>query len=149
MGMTGRMREKMYKMRKYRASTIVEMAYLMPVVLMVWMLVIFALFYYHDKNILSGAAYETAVVGSELAHEEEVQEGRVIQYFQGRIKGKMLFFRGAYVEVQSSDDRIQIKASASAKGLRVSVERSAAVTEPEEEIRKKKAIMERIGGDAK
>lgn len=149
MGMTGWMREKMYKMRKYRASTIVEMAYLMPVVLMVWMLVIFALFYYHDKNILSGAAYETAVVGSELAHEEEeVQEGRVIQYFQGRIKGKMLFFRGASVEVQSSDDRIQIKASASAKGLRVSVERSAAVTEPEEEIRKKKAIMERIGGDA-
>lgn len=60
----------------------------------------------------------------------------------------MLFFGGASVEVQSSDDCIQIKASASAKGLRVSVERSAAVTEPEEEIRKKKAIMERIGGDA-
>ena len=47
-----------------KGSTVVEMSYLAPVVLLVWMAVIFGLFYYHDKGILTGAAYETAVVTS-------------------------------------------------------------------------------------
>ena len=31
---------------------------------------IYAFFYYHDKNIIAGAAYETAVVGSNKAREK-------------------------------------------------------------------------------
>ena len=48
----------------------------MPVVLLCWMAVIFALFYYHDKNIIGGAAYETAIVGSEeWRWQKEIEDG--------------------------------------------------------------------------
>lgn len=126
-----------------QASTVVEMAYLMPVVLMVWMLVIFILFYYHDKNILSGAAYETAVVGSELIHEEgELKEERATIYFQERIEGKLLFFGSASSEISVDEESIQVRGKASSKGLSLAVEKSAAVTEPEKKIRKKRAILD-------
>ncbi|MCI8639787.1 MAG: pilus assembly protein [Coprococcus sp.] len=133
----------MVRRKQCQASTVVEMAYLMPVVLLVWMLVIFILFYYHDKNILSGAAYETAVVGSELIHEEgELKEDRTARYFQERIDGKMLFFGSTFSEISADEESIHVRCWASSKGLRLTVEKSAAVTEPERKIRKKRAILD-------
>lgn len=45
----------------------VEMSFLMPIIMLLVMSSIYAFFYYHDKNIIAGAAYETAVVGSNKA----------------------------------------------------------------------------------
>lgn len=126
-------------------STVVEMAYLMPVVLLTWMLIIFALFYYHDKNILAGAAYETAVVGSELMHEEkEPPTEKIESYFQNRINNKMLFFRDADVEVVTDKEEMIVRARASAKGLTVKIEKKAAVTVPEKKIRKIRKLKRKI-----
>lgn len=48
----------------------VEMSFLMPIIMLLVMSSIYAFFYYHDKNIIAGAAYETAVVGSNKAREK-------------------------------------------------------------------------------
>lgn len=50
----------------------VEMSFLMPIIMLLVMSSIYAFFYYHDKNIIAGAAYETAVVGSNKARENRV-----------------------------------------------------------------------------
>ena len=47
-----------------KGSLTVEMSFLMPMILFLIMGCILAAFYYHDKLILTGAAYETAVAGS-------------------------------------------------------------------------------------
>ena len=52
-------------------SITVEMSFLMPMILFLILSCILAVFYYHDKNIISGVAYETAVVGSTKARERE------------------------------------------------------------------------------
>ena len=44
--------------KRARGSMTVEMSFLMPMILFLIMGCILAVFYYHDKNILSGAAYE-------------------------------------------------------------------------------------------
>ena len=81
-------------MVKLKGSTVVEMAYLMPVVLLCWMAVIFALFYYHDKNIIGGAAYETAIVGSEeWRWKKEIEDGTYL------------------IQAQDTTVKIQIKTS--------------------------------------
>ena len=49
----------------------VEMSFLMPMILFLIMGCILAVFYYHDKNILGAAAYETAVVGRTKAREND------------------------------------------------------------------------------
>ena len=128
-----------------KGSTVVEMSYLAPVVLLVWMAVIFGLFYYHDKGILTGAAYETAVVTSELWNADpEEKQSRAETYFAQRIHGKTLFFGGVEMECIVDNDKITIKANARKKNLSVKVEESAAVTKPEETIRNLKVIKERI-----
>ena len=52
-------------------SLTVEMSLLMPLILLLLMSSILAVFYFHDKNILAGAAYETAAVAGTRAREEE------------------------------------------------------------------------------
>ena len=50
-------------MKRYelQGSITVEMSFLVPMILFLIMSCILAVFYYHDKNILSGAAYEIEV----------------------------------------------------------------------------------------
>ena len=44
-------------------SSVVEMAYIMPLFLGLFVILIHAVFYYHDKAVINGAAAETAVLG--------------------------------------------------------------------------------------
>lgn len=58
--------------------------------------IILILFYYHDKNILTGAAYETAAVAARKnSMEPPFQEEDIEKLLKERISGKMIFFRGA------------------------------------------------------
>ena len=123
-------------MVKLKGSVVVEAAYLFPIIMIVWMLILFALFYYHDKNILCGAAYEAAVVGSELRREGELPQGKINQYFNERISGKLIFFPSASVTIEESKESIKVSARSSARGMSLTVVKSAAVTEPEKVIRK-------------
>ena len=47
----------MYIQRALKGSMTVEMSFLMPIILLLLMNSILAAFYFHDKNILAGAAY--------------------------------------------------------------------------------------------
>ena len=55
---------------------IVEMSFLTPIIMLLVMSSIYAFFYYHDKNIIAGAAYETAIVGSNKAREKSGSQTR-------------------------------------------------------------------------
>ena len=59
------------KQRWLKGSFTVEMAFLMPMILFLIMGCIRISFYYHDKNIIAGAAYETAVTGSTKVREKD------------------------------------------------------------------------------
>lgn len=123
--------------RSLKASFTVEMSVIVPLALFLVMAAVLVIFYYHDKNILSAAAYETAVAGSTKAREKDgADAGELEALFAERIHGKCILFAGADVGVFVSDDEITVKVSASRRGMRLMVEQRAAVTEPEKEIRK-------------
>lgn len=42
-------------------STVVEMSYIMPLILLMFVLIIHTVFYFYDRAVLNGAAAETAV----------------------------------------------------------------------------------------
>ena len=140
-------------MVKLKGSTVVEMAYLMPVVLLCWMAVIFALFYYHDKNIIGGAAYETAIVGSEeWRWKKEIEDGTYLIQAQDttvkiQIKTSGLHYDTVSVETAVVKDEFEVTAGAQKRKMRVSVKRSAALTVPEEKIRRKKVLQEIVERD--
>lgn len=71
--------------KNQNGSFTIEASFVVPIILMVFMASVYIIFYFHDKNILSGAAYETAVVGSERkSYKKEELEA----YFRRNRKGK-------------------------------------------------------------
>lgn len=130
-------------MKKYRVqgSMTVEMSLLMPMILFLIMECILAVFYFHDKNILSGAAYETAVVGSTKVREKDgVKKEELETLFYQRVKGKCILFAHPQVSVKIENDEIKVTAVGSRKYMKASVIKRAAVTDPEKEIRNLRRI---------
>ncbi len=122
--------------KRARGSMTVEMSFLMPMVLFLIMGCILAVFYYHDKNILSGAAYETAVAGSTKAREKGgVTKEELEQLLQDRVRGKCILFSRVQAAATVGKDEIEVTAAASGKGMKVSVSKRAVVTDPEKYIR--------------
>ena len=85
----------------------VEMSFLMPIIMLLVMSSIYAFFYYHDKNIIAGAAYETAVVGSNKAREKPGSQtgtgdksgtdaAELETLFQSRVNGKCILLSTIY-----------------------------------------------------
>lgn len=134
--MSDRKKDKSILKKKYQGSLTVEAAYLMPVIGMILAVSILALFYFHDKNIISSCAYETAVVGSTKAREKDgVSPDILIRAFQERIHGKCILFPDAAVEVQVKENMILVHAYSRRKGMTVSTEHGMKVTDPEKYIR--------------
>lgn len=114
----------------------VEMSFLMPMILFLIMECILAVFYYHDKNILSGAAYETAVAGSTKAREKDgVKEGELEALFYQRAGNKCILFARPQAAVTVEEKEIKVTVTASRKYMKVSVVKRAAITKPEKHIR--------------
>lgn len=126
-------------MKKYsfQGSMTVEMSFLMPMILLLVMECILAVFYCHDRNILSGAAYETAVVGSTKAR-ESIREGELETLFYQRAGDKCIMFAHVKVFVKVEKHEIEVAAEASRKYMKILVVKRAAVTEPEKKIRNKR-----------
>lgn len=124
--------------KKYylNGSFTVEMAFLMPLILFLIMGCILVSFYYHDKNIIAAAAYETAVVGSTRAREKEgASERELNQLFSERVGNKCILFSGIRASSKVTEEKIQIQATARKKRMILSIKSEAVITNPEKHIR--------------
>lgn len=124
--------------KRYRGSFTVEASVIIPIVFMAVVILMYILFYYHDKNIVAGAAYETAVVG---VGRQGGDENDLERYFQSRIRGKLILFPYVEHEIQIKKEEITIRCTARKKHLKITVKMSAKRTEPEKFIRNRKKIM--------
>lgn len=120
-----------------KGSATIEMAYIMPLFLWMFLMIMTGAFYFHDKVVLYAAAYETAVTGAELEHREEMEEGMLAEHFQDRIKGKMIFFSGASAEVEKSLENVTVRVSAQKGKWKIQGEERAAIMRPEILLRHK------------
>ena len=113
----------------------VEMAYIVPFILMIFFLSIMGIFYYHDKA-LTAAAHETAAIaGTKVREKDEVTETVVSTIFEERIRGKCIVFGNSSVNAKVNKDQITITADATKGRMKLSVAESSSITKPEEKIR--------------
>ena len=125
----------------------VEMSFLMPVILMLIMSGIMAGFYFHDKNIIAGAAYETAVTGSvKMREKDKITVDELEALFAERAGRKCILFSHSSVDISVDGDEIVINANARKGRFVLSVVKRAAVTEPEKHIRNIRRIKEIADG---
>lgn len=119
---------------RIRAASTVEAAVVMGMAMLCLMLIMFAGFYFHDVNILAGAAYESAQAAGEWKRMEESKSAEA--YFQKRIQGKMLYFSSAGCTVTRSGNDITVRARASSSRMQAAVRGSTRTDKPEKEIRR-------------
>ena len=124
--------------RKLRAAFTIELAYLFPLIMLVFVVLLHLLFYYHDKNILLGAAHETAAYGTAL---EEPNEGLLENYFAGRVKGKLLLFTKLEKEIVLQEEQVTVSCNASKNVMSLRVKCTVNQTEPEDYIRSVRKII--------
>ena len=137
------------KRRWLRGSLTVEMSFLMPLILLLLMSCILAIFYFHDKNILAGAAYETAAVaGTKIREKEKTDAAELEALFQERIQGKCILFPTPDAQVEIKRQEITVRANVQRGRFGLSVEKKIPVTEPEKTIRDRKRLKE-IGNGTK
>ncbi len=117
---------------RLRGSLTIELAYLFPLILLVFGVLLHVLFYYHDKNILLGAAHETAAYGASL---EEVQEGALEDYLNERLKGRLLLYEQLEKKVGLQEKRVTVTCYAKKSVMSLQIECSVNRTEPEDYIR--------------
>ena len=108
----------------------VEMAYIVPFILMIFFLSIMGIFYYHDKALTAAAAHETATIAG-----TKVREKVVSTIFEERIRGKCIVFGNPSVNAKVNKDQITITAGATKGRMKLSVAESSSITKPEEKIR--------------
>lgn len=135
------MKNKQYGKRSFRGVITVEMSYLIPIVLIIFLLVVYTVFYYHDKNILIGAASETAVTGAQMERRPD-REGltNLQDFYQERIRGKLIFFSNVQVSANTSRKWVEIDAYASRRKMHIHILQRAALIQPEKAIRRKRIL---------
>lgn len=129
-----------YKDKKaLRGSITVEMSYLLPTIIIFFLLVLYTVFFYHDKNVLIGGAAETAVLGAQ-AERHRGGETDLHSFFRERIRGKLILLNLTGVEIKRDGKLVKVTAYAAKKWMGTSAEQKAVIPEPEKEIRKKRQL---------
>ena len=110
------------------------MSYIIPMFLGLFVLILHAVFYYHDKAVLIGAASETAILGAQAARREGT-EYDLESFFSERLEGKLIYMTYVSVDVKNDETQIVVSASAHRGIMKLSVCQRAAVSRPEEKLR--------------
>lgn len=141
-------RQRMQHIRKLSGIMTVELAYLMPILLLAFQVIIYSTFYFHDKNILLAAASETAVVAARYERRNGREDGMNPEVFFGeQIKGKLILFSGAQIDFTQTGSEIEITVLAKKGWMRLEVTQRAVISKPETKIRRVRVIKELIPGE--
>ena len=138
-------RIRMKKRRNFKdvkGSATIEMAYIAPMTIFIIASIITIVFYFFDKNIMIGAAAETATIAAQLERQEDFSgEIAIEEIFRERVEGKLILFNQYEVWVNQSSKRITVDVRASKGPSEISVSQSAEIMKPEKEIRRRMELL--------
>lgn len=130
-------RDRKMRIPRIKGSTVIEMSYIMPLFLGLFVLIVHTVFYYHDKAVLNGAASETAILGVQAERRADT-EYDLEAFFRERTKGKLIYMTDVDVSVSEADDEITVTAAARKSFMEMEITQKALIVKPEEKIRRLK-----------
>ncbi len=128
-----------------KANVAIEAAVILPIIILMFIGMIEVLFYCHDKNIVTGAAYEVVAVGS---REVEPVKEELGSQFQKRLNRKLIMFSKIHVDIWIEDSEIIMRCTSEKSGMKLQVQVRMSRTRPEDYIRNMKKI-QKIGDEKK
>lgn len=127
--------------RRLKASFTVEAAFVIPLILFLFVILMYLFFYYHDKTVLIAGVQEAAVYGCgrSMPKEQEIEA-----FLLNQIDNRLLLFSKVEDEVQIKKDEIIVCCWSESKGMRIEANVAHSRTEPERFIRNIRKL-EKIG----
>ena len=121
--------------RTVKGSTVIEMSYIIPLFLGLFVLIMHAVFYYHDKAVLNGAASETAILGVQAERRADA-EYDLEEFFRERTSGKLIYMTDVDISVSETDEEITVNAAAQRSFMKMKISQKALIVKPEKNIRR-------------
>lgn len=121
--------------RTVKGSTVIEMSYIIPLFLGLIVLIMHAVFYYHDKAVLNGAASETAILGVQAERRADT-EYDLEEFFRERTSGKLIYMTDVDISVSETDEEITVNAAAQRSFMKMKISQKALIVKPEKNIRR-------------
>lgn len=118
--------------KEVKGSITIEAAVIVPIILGVFVVIVWVLFYYHDKNVIAAVSHETVVL---MCQEHDVDAEQVEDYFQNRIRGKLIIFPWVDTEILVNSAEIHMIGTSRKNGMSLRVEMKMKRTDPENYIR--------------
>ena len=139
---------EIYVMRYSKGSATIEMAYIGPMTVLIIMVIIYIVFFFFDKNIVIGAAAETATIGAALERREDINDEIDLEdVFIRKVDGKLVMYRNYELSVEKTGDKVFVNVTVSKGLLGFSISQGTEVTKPETIIRRTQKIKEVLGLD--
>lgn len=113
---------------------------MMPLIFLVFLIIVRTTFYYHDKSILDGMAYEAVTTAVQTARNPKAKEADVETFCRERIRWKLIYFSMPEVSVNVTDDEAETTISATRGKMCIRVTRQVKIPHPEKKIRLKKKL---------
>lgn len=122
--------------RKYKAVFTIEIAYIMPIIILLLSGIVLSGFYLHDKNILYSKVYELgSIARQEYRMPQETMTSELEEVLVSGCKGKMLLFDSVTCYVERSGSEISITGEMEFRGKKVAVTRVFGLNDTEKNIR--------------
>ena len=123
--------------KSIRANTTIQMAYIIPMFLLIFVLMLYILFYYHDKIILTGTAGETAVLGAQFERRSDKSEQVSLEEFcRKRSKNKLIMFSDFTIDISKGAEEVIVEISGKAKGMHLHIQQKAKIMDTEKRLRR-------------
>lgn len=127
--------------KKLKGSTTIEMAYIMPVILLVFSVTIYCVFYLYDKNVLYATAYEGAIIGkSQYATTTGIVEEELEEFLIERSQNRLLFFTLDSLEIEIEEERVIIELQVEKGIMGMTITQSMPLVEQEAYVRKMRLL---------
>ncbi len=130
--------------KNLQGSFTVEAAFIVPIILVIFGMLMHILFYWHDKILILSTAHETAVLGSSRL---EMSEQELENYFHRNMRGRLLLMEKTECEVSIGEEKIIIQCTGKKDAAFIRAKLYMNVTNPEKyirDVRKLKKIGEGI-----
>ena len=131
---------KDHKGRALKGSITVEMSYVLPLIIFVIFILIYTVFYYHDKAVLAGAVAETVEQGIEDIRNDNDEALDLEAYMKKRTGSKLIWLNVSSINISVSEEKVKVKADAQKKFFHTSVCLEGTVPYPEKKLREKKKV---------
>ncbi|MFI3172035.1 MAG: TadE/TadG family type IV pilus assembly protein [Eubacteriales bacterium] len=125
------------KKKRLKASATIEMAYIVPLIFLVFLVVTHLGFFFHDKNTLQSIVYEAVMIGQSQYRNEGAIDSEVLQEFlENQSEQKLLYFQQLNIEIKSENEEVAVEVETERNGMNIQITKAFALTEPENVIRK-------------